>query len=205
RVVEARRSVRRYDRERPVTLRQLGEFLYRVGRLADFQQLRAPAPGGPVSLMLAARPYPSGGGLYELELYPVLHRCDGAEPGLYRYDPERHALEPYAGLTDDVLRLLRSADWTGRRDADNVQVLLVVASRFGRLAWKYEGLAYALTLKHVGVLYQSMYLAATAMGLAPCALGTGDGDLFARAAGVDYYAEPAVGEFLLGSRPHDGG
>jgi hypothetical protein len=45
-----------------------------------------------------------------------------------------------------------------------------------------------------------MYLAATAMGLAPCALGAGDSDLFARATGIDYYAETSVGEFLLGSR-----
>ena len=60
-------------------------------------------------------------------------------------------------------------------------------------------MAYATTLKNVGVLYQTMYLVATAMGLAPCALGCGDSDAFARAAGADYYAEPSVGEFLLGS------
>jgi hypothetical protein len=32
----------------------------------------------------------------------------------------------------------------------------------------------------VGVLYEAMYLAATAMGLAPCGLGGGDAALFAR-------------------------
>jgi SagB-type dehydrogenase family enzyme len=69
-----------------------------------------------------------------------------------------------------------------------------------RVAWKYAGFVYALVLKDVGVLYQTMYLAAAAMGLAPCALGVGDSDLFARAAGTDPYAEPSVGEFLLGSR-----
>jgi oxazoline/thiazoline dehydrogenase len=47
------------------------------------------------------------------------------------------------------------------------------------------------------VLYQTIYLAATAMGLAPCAIGGADADLFARAAGTDYYAETSVGEFLL--------
>jgi SagB-type dehydrogenase family enzyme len=62
-------------------------------------------------------------------------------------------------------------------------------------------MAYALILKHVGVLYQTMYLAATAMSLAPCGIGCGDSDLFARAAGTDYYAETSVGEFLLGSKP----
>jgi hypothetical protein len=44
-----------------------------------------------------------------------------------------------------------------------------------------------------------MYLTATAMGLAPCAIGGGDADLFARAAGTDYCAESSVGEFLLGT------
>ena len=80
-------------------------------------------------------------------------------------------------------------------------MLLIVSARFARVAWKYESIAYALTLKHVGVLYQTMYLAATAMGLAPCGIGAGDADLFARAVGSDYYAETSVGEFLLGSAP----
>jgi hypothetical protein len=38
------------------------------------------------------------------------------------------------------------------------------------------------------------------MGLAACALGGGDSDLFAAAAGTDYYTESSVGEFILGSR-----
>jgi hypothetical protein len=45
-----------------------------------------------------------------------------------------------------------------------------------------------------------MYLTATAMGLAPCAIGGGDSDLFAKAAATNYCAETSVGEFLLGSR-----
>jgi hypothetical protein len=46
-----------------------------------------------------------------------------------------------------------------------------------------------------------MYLVATAMKLAPCAIGCGDSDLFTRAAGTQYVEETSVGEFLLGSRP----
>jgi oxazoline/thiazoline dehydrogenase len=58
-------------------------------------------------------------------------------------------------------------------------------------------------LKDVGVLYQTMYLAATAMELAPCGVGGGDADLFARTAATDYYDETSVGEFLLGRRRID--
>ena len=82
---------------------------------------------------------------------------------------------------------------------ERVPVLSILAARFQRLAWKYASIAYALILKHVGVVYQTMYLTGTAMDLAPCALGAGDADLFARAAGTDYYEESSVGEFLLGS------
>jgi hypothetical protein len=46
---------------------------------------------------------------------------------------------------------------------------------------------------------QTMYLVATAMDLAPCAIGGGDSDLFAQAAGLNYLSEGSVGEFALGS------
>jgi SagB-type dehydrogenase family enzyme len=100
-----------------------------------------------------------------------------------------------------VTALSRDAAASTGVPEDAVQVLLILATRFARVAWKYESIAYALTLKHVGVVYQTMYLAATAMGLAPCAIGGGDADLFARAAGIDYCTETSVGEFLLGSPP----
>jgi hypothetical protein len=51
------------------------------------------------------------------------------------------------------------------------------------------------------VLYQTLYLVATAMGLGPCAVGGGKAELLSRAIGTDYLVESAVGEFLLGSRP----
>jgi SagB-type dehydrogenase family enzyme len=69
------------------------------------------------------------------------------------------------------------------------------------MQWKYQSMVYAVILKNVGALYQTLYLAATAMGLAPTALGGGDSDRFARATGRDYWGESLVGEFLVGARP----
>jgi SagB-type dehydrogenase family enzyme len=80
-------------------------------------------------------------------------------------------------------------------------VLITMTSRIRRLSWKYRAIAYATTLRHTGVLYQTMYLVATALGLAPCGLGNGDADLAARVLGLDYLRETSVGDFLLGSRP----
>jgi SagB-type dehydrogenase family enzyme len=202
-VLERRRSLRSYG-PRPLTARQLGEFLYRVARVKDHGEVEAPTPRGPVRLTFASRPFPAGGGLYELEFYAAVNACDGLPAGLYHYEPLGHRLGRVCGYTPAVDRLLADAgSSTGIAPAD-LQVLVVLAARFPRLAWKYASIAYALTLKHVGVVYQTMYLAATAMGLAPCAVGGGDSDLFARAAGTDYYAETSVGEFLLGSKDLSG-
>jgi SagB-type dehydrogenase family enzyme len=199
-VAEQRRSLRAHAAE-PITDRQLGEFLYRVARVREAYEMDVPSPHGPVRMAFTSRPYPAPGGLYELEVYPIVNRCAGLPAGLYHYDPARHRLERLTGPTGDTDLLLADAALATGMTPASVQVLLVLAARFPRVAWKYSMLAYALTLKHVGVLYQTMYLAATAMGLAPCAIGAGDSDVLARAAGLDYFAEPAVGELLLGSKP----
>jgi oxazoline/thiazoline dehydrogenase len=131
----------------------------------------------------------------------VVNACRDLESGLYHYEPVGHRLEPMTTSAREVSLLLADAAQAAQIVPETIQVLVILASRIPRLRWKYTSLAYALTLKHVGVVYQTMYLAATAMGLAPCALGSGNSDLFARLSGLDYYSETAVGEFLLGSKP----
>jgi SagB-type dehydrogenase family enzyme len=199
RVQAQRRSIRDFDAKCPITDRQLGEFLFRVARVTSYREEEISTPHGPVRQDFAARPYPAGGGLYELELYAAIQACNHLDAGLYHYDPAAHRLIRLCGRTAAVAALLRDAAESTAAPEDTLQVLLILAARFPRVGWKYQSIAYALTLKHVGVLYQTMYLAATAMGLAPCAIGGGDADLFARAAGTDYYAETSVGEFLLGN------
>jgi SagB-type dehydrogenase family enzyme len=186
-VLEARRSVREYG-ERPLSLAQLGEFLYRAARVQ-----KAAAQAG-----VSFRPHAAGGALHELEIYPVVSRCEGLAAGLYHYDAFGHRLERVAEPGPVIDALLQMAAVTATIDAPP-QVLLVITARFQRIQWKYRSMAYALILKNVGALYQTFYLVATAMGLAPTALGGGHSDLFAAAAGLDYLAETSVGEFVLGS------
>lgn len=192
RVLEERRSLRQHGQP-AITLEQVGEFLYRVARLRALNTA-AEAPYESTN-----RPYPSGGASYELELYLAANACQGLPFGLYHYDPHGHQLYRLAGQNQHIEKLLADAALSAGQ-TEPPQLLIILAARFQRVAWKYDSLAYALILKHVGVLYQSMYLVATAMNLAPCALGGGNADLFALAAGLDYYAETSVGEFILGSR-----
>ncbi|HYH95734.1 SagB family peptide dehydrogenase [Hyalangium sp.] len=186
-VLERRRSVTTRG-PGPLTLRQLGEFLFRSARVRQVHS----TPCGELS----ARPYPGAGARYELELYPVVNVCEGLPAGLYHYSPLEHQLEPLSGATDEVRALLTAAQMPQPPD-----VLFVIAARFQRISWKYESISYSLILKDVGALMQTMYLVATAMSLSPCAVGSGDPDLFCRASGTDYYAESSVGEFTLSGSP----
>jgi SagB-type dehydrogenase family enzyme len=194
-VLEDRHSVRDHDDSVPLTLRQLGEFLFRTARVRHTMREGRNE--------LSDRPYPSGGACHELEIYLVVRNVDGVEPGLYHYNPAGHSLETVAGPAKPLTALSELARISSLMTTPP-QVTLVIAARPGRVMWKYQSMAYALTLKHVGVLYQVMYSVATAMGLAACALGGGDSDAFAAATGLSYLAETSVGEFILGSRHVDG-
>jgi SagB-type dehydrogenase family enzyme len=195
RVSEARRSVRTPG-EQPLSAAQLGEFLYRAARVKEMQPADREG-GSPYESSI--RPCASGGAMHELEIYLTIARLAGIAPGLYHYDPLGHALERLADLGAAQEALL--ADGSASAGLPTLpDVLITLAARFQRTSWKYQSMAYAVILKNVGALIQQMYLVATAMNLAPCALGGGDSDLFAEAAGLDYYAETSVGEFLLSSR-----
>ncbi|MGW5394948.1 SagB family peptide dehydrogenase [Streptomyces sp. NPDC003952] len=191
--IEQRTSTRAHDPESPLTLAQLAELLYRTVRIRGTFT-------GSDGQELADRPLPSGGAVHELEVYPLVTHCEGLEPGLYRYAPDRHELELVAAPGPATATLVKEARGGTMMEGDP-QVVLLVAARFGRVMWKYETVAYPLILKHVGVLYQTVYLVATAMGLAVCGLGGGDTTAFAAATGRDPLLEGTVGELVLGSRP----
>ncbi len=207
--IEKRASIREYDENHPITIEQLGELLYRTARIKEIytqdaeqtQLLKAQFGEDFDWGELSRRPYPCGGAMYELEIYLAVRRCAGAKPGLYHYDPLNHQLAQIDAAEADIQALLKDAHQSSGEQG-MPQVLLIITARFGRLFRKYRSLAYALVLKHVGVLYQNLYLVATNMGLAPCALGAGDGDRFAQATGLNYVVESSVGEFMLGSLPN---
>jgi SagB-type dehydrogenase family enzyme len=191
-VLEDRVSTRTFDDARPITLDQLAELLYRTGRT------RRTLPVGTGEELLS-RPYPSGGGLYELELYPVVRNVAGLEPGMYHYDSFDHLLRPVAAADSKaVSQLLKPAAATLSGGAEP-QVLVVMSARCGRIMWTYEQISYAAILKNVGVLMQTIYLVATAMGLGACAQGFGDTAAFVAATGVDELQECSVGSIIVGS------
>jgi SagB-type dehydrogenase family enzyme len=197
RLLRERHSTRDFDNERPITLAELAQFLDGTARVhSTFNTTLDLGDGGP-ELTYAVRPYPSGGGSYELELYLAVDKCEGLPRGFYHYDAGEHALVPIEVRAPEFDALLKGAEFA--MDAPAVpQILITIAARFGRVSWKYSSIAYALILKDVGVLMQTLYLMATDMGLGGCAIGSTNIGLFAKMTGIEFHVEGPVGVFAMG-------
>jgi SagB-type dehydrogenase family enzyme len=190
-----RHSTRDFDSQQPITLGELAHFLDSAARVQS--TFTGPSGDGEPPLTFAPRPYPSGGGSYELELYLAVGMCDGLARGLYHYDAGEHALVAIDARPQDVETMLRQAQYA--MDASALpQIVITITARFGRVAWKYSSLAYSLILKDVGVLMQTLYLMATDMGLGGCAIGSTNIDVFEKMTAIKFHVEGPVGVFALG-------
>lgn len=190
-VIDRRRSVRTYA-DAELRLEDLGRFLYAAARVQHI--IRDPVLG-----TMTNRPSPSAGGRHALELYPLCNAVAGLAPGAYYYDPRHHALhlvKPGDARQQEITRQARAA--TGEACNRDPPVILAITAVFQRSMWKYENIALALILKDVGALYQTMYLVATALGLAPCGLGGWMEKENAEWLGLDPLVESQVGAFMLG-------
>jgi SagB-type dehydrogenase family enzyme len=202
-LVRRRHSTRSFDDRRPITLAELARFLDSTARVRSRFRSRLELGEVRPVVTYAVRPYPSGGGSWELELYLAVATCEGLAPGFYHYDAGRHALTNIPVRAHELDALLMGAAFA--MDApDMPQILITIAARFGRVSWKYGSIAYALILKDVGVLMQTFYLMATDMRLGGCAIGTVNIDQFARMTGMEFHVEGPVGQFAVG-RPAKSG
>jgi SagB-type dehydrogenase family enzyme len=193
RCLAERRSIRDYG-DRPLEKRQLEQFLQLTGRARGLLELEGL---GTVSI----RNYPSGGARYPLELYPVVYAVAGLEGGIYHYHPYHHrltALDSDDALRRELLFAVRAKMGDPSTLRGTPAVLFLVTAVFARTCWKYRGVPYHLILQEVGGLYQTMYLAATLLGLAPCAVGAFPELAVAEILGIDSRDEAQVGLFALG-------
>jgi len=197
-VLERRRTVRRFDDSRPISVRELGALLDRSARIRSARVVPVSSPSGQSALYeVTQRPYPSAGACHELEIYPVVARCADLARGVYHYDASHHSLVRVRASDADVSRVVADAKRASCDEA-NPQVILAIAARFARVMWKYRSIGYGNILRNTGALYQTLYLAATELGLSACGVGVGDSALFARITGLDPLVEGTVGECIIG-------
>jgi SagB-type dehydrogenase family enzyme len=186
-VTEARRSNRDMSGA-PVTRAEVSELLFRVARTTESLDGQDP---------LIRRPYPSGGSRHELEFYIAVRSCQGLDPDLYHYQGGEHSLVALGAPEMAAVMVDHCGIAWGQPDLPP-QVLVVISSRLPRLSWKYEGIAYKLSLMNAGVAIANLYLVTEDMGLAGSAAGSGNPDLFAAATGADSWEETSIAEFGFG-------
>ncbi len=117
---------------------------------------------------LHARPAPSAGSLYPIELYVAVQRVDGVDDGLYHYDARAHELElrrpgrVHAQLADMTIGQTMLAD---------ANVVVLMTAVFARTMWKYKQRGYRYVWLDAGHVGQNLYLVADALGLGAVAVG----------------------------------
>jgi SagB-type dehydrogenase family enzyme len=183
--IARRRSVRTYA-DRPMSLDELARLLYLSGGIT------AGLHGN------ARRAAPSSGALYPIELYAVVHRVDGLEPGVYHYAPRVHAVEQ-----------LRTGDFRqhvvdqaiGQEFLGSCGVVLFLTMILQRMRPKYQDRSYRYGLLEAGHVGENAYLAATSMGLGACGVGAFMDDAINAMLGVDGVEEAAVYMIAAGHVP----
>jgi len=142
---------------------------------------------------LKLRAYPSSGGLYAVEIYPVVFRVAGLEPAVYHYRANDHALETVRPVIDQH-SFVRAALPMERKMVAGAAAMFCMAGFFPRHERKYGEGGYRMLVAEAGHISQNLILAATALGLTARPFGGVFDHLVNRELGVDEGDEA----FLLG-------
>jgi SagB-type dehydrogenase family enzyme len=171
-----RRHSQRRPALRPITIDQLAAFL---------------------SLSTGKRASPRMGGLDLFGFYLAVRRCEGLSSGFYQYRPAEHALGPLSVSTEYLSQTFSQAGAAlGASDSPPDIVVKLVVDIAGA-SHAYERIAYRLALLNAGMIMQTMYLAATTLCLATCAIGSGDSLNFANQVGIDRGQQDVIAELAL--------
>lgn len=144
-------------------------------------------------LTFAKKSSPSGGGLHPMDAYLIVQAVEGLAPGLYRYASDRHCLHRIADDAQDLrafaMDALGQQDWFA-----NAHCIVALVPRFDRTFWKYRRheKGYRVVALEAGHLSQTLYLAATDLGLGAFITGAINERALEQAFGLDHVTQGAL-------------
>lgn len=160
RLLDNRVTCRNFDTTRNLSKDDFSAVLYRTygARAVDDY-----APG----VQLLKKGVPSAGGLHPTEAYLLVRDVEAVSPGLYHYHPVDHALETLREMSREDVSILARSFVGAQPYLLGAHVFVIPVSRFYRNFWKYgnHAKAYRALILDIGHLSQTMYLAATELGL----------------------------------------
>lgn len=153
-------TCRNFARERALPVGEFAAVLYRAygaRALIDY------APG----FQVVKKGAPSAGALHPTEAYVLVQHVEGIAAGLYHYHPIDHALEPMRMLEPEAAAALARRCVASQAYFVDAHAIVFATSRLRRQSWKYRThpKAYRALVLDVGHLSQTLYLAATELGL----------------------------------------
>ena len=152
-VLKKRRSIRDFSPE-PLSLQEVSQILWAAQGITGEEGF--------------GRSSPSAGALYPVEVYVVVRKVEGLEPGVYHYDVFQHSLEPV--IRGEYAQELAKACLSQLFIAE-APVAFVIGAEYERVTLKYgeRGLRYVyMEAGHCG---QNMCLQAVTLGLAAVPIG----------------------------------
>jgi SagB-type dehydrogenase family enzyme len=187
------------------TARRFSKKFITIGELATLLAMGVgigPAePGAIFPLVLggppAGRAYPSGGGLYPVEVLAYPLHVEGVGGGFYYYQVLSHRLLPFSPA-----RSVRSLVELCSHPIDEASVLMFLFVDFARPSLgKYGEKAYRLALLEAGHAAQNALLVAASLGLLGLPICGHRDEELSLAAGLAYPYEAIIYVLALGSSP----
>lgn len=155
-ILNQRHSVRKFSTT-PLAAQEVSNLLhYSAGQ----REPNKPDPGN--------RYYPSAGGRYPCEIYPIFLNVGGFHPGIYHYHVRSHGLE-FLWKPKSFRRSL--ATFIAEKWTLNSGIILLISAVIARNTIKYKNRGYRHVLMEVGILIHNIYLTTTALNLGCCAVG----------------------------------
>ncbi|OGY16575.1 MAG: hypothetical protein A2785_03210 [Candidatus Chisholmbacteria bacterium RIFCSPHIGHO2_01_FULL_49_18] len=156
-VFRSRESYRSYS-GKSLSLAQLATLLYYTAGLKDN-----------TAQDIGNRFYPSAGGRYPIELYPVIFNVSGLKHGIYHYHLKTNSLE-YLWIPRKFPDAFTEC-FQQKGMVKMSSVLLLFTACFGRTEIKYGPRGYRHIMINVGSMQQNVYLICAYLGIGCCSIG----------------------------------
>lgn len=192
-VIKKRRSIRKYT-NRKISLSQLSTLLYFSLGITSVKKYKIRN----MKIFEVLRSWPSGGGLYPLDVYLIPLNVEKLSLGVYFYNID-HSLSLVRSIKNkNIVYSLFDKNVLEIVDIDKSSLLVFIVGSFWRSRLKYGVRAYRYVLQESGHVAQNFYLVSTALKLGACAIGGFIDDNVNKILGIDGISESCVYSLVIG-------
>lgn len=194
-LLQNRRTTRQFQPYQ-ISLNELQQLLHHAYGIT--QRVTEPVVEGELPIEWGWRTVPSAGGLYPLEIYPVLINAQ-VPAGLYHYRADCNALE-VLNENLDFERFEQVSNASNFINAPEASLALIITGVFERTFIKYQERGYRFVLQESGEVLQNLSILSEALGLGSCIIGGFLDEGVNEVLGIDGVFESTLGVIYIGKK-----